>query len=179
MNKTGTSSLNRAMTILGYKSIHCPIEISQVMEYDFLCDIAITARYKFLDFVFPKAKWILTIREPQSWLRSILTHRVVKGNHYRLRDLEYDFLLYGSNSCHNEYKFDPEAYLNKLHQHTEEVKSHFQGRENQLLIIDICGGEQWERLCTFLEKPIPEARFPHANKTSEGSHSRATTILQT
>jgi hypothetical protein len=42
----------------------------------------------------------------------------------------------------------------------ERILAKFSERENQLLVINICQGESWDKLCSFLEKPIPEAVFP-------------------
>lgn len=30
--------------------------------------------------------------------------------------------------------------------------------------MDICAGEGWEKLCVFLNVPVPNAPFPHANE---------------
>ena len=38
---------------------------------------------------------------------------------------------------------------------------------NKLLIIDICNGDGWSKLCDFLKKPIPSIGFPNVNKSTK------------
>lgn len=33
-----------------------------------------------------------------------------------------------------------------------------------LLVIDICAGERWEKLCPYLGCEAPDISFPHANE---------------
>ena len=37
------------------------------------------------------------------------------------------------------------------------VREYFKVRPHDLLIIDVAAGEGWEKLCPFLEQPIPDA----------------------
>ena len=71
--------------------------------------------------------------------------------------LNYD--LYGS-VVFNETKF-----TETLFRHTQEIKDYFSGRENDLLIMDITKGDGWEKLCPFLDKPIPSENIPKENVT--------------
>ena len=43
------------------------------------------------------------------------------------------------------------------------VKEYFRNRPDDLLVMNICGGEGWEVLCLFLNKPIPSVPFPKLN----------------
>jgi hypothetical protein len=58
--------------------------------------------------------------------------------------------------------------------HVRNVLHYFSGRKDDLLVIDICGGEGWQPLCDFLQVPIPPRAFPHANewmhKLMEATH---------
>ena len=38
---------------------------------------------------------------------------------------------------------------------------HFKDRPEDLLIIDICSGEGFEKLAPFLDRPLPTQTFPH------------------
>ena len=42
----------------------------------------------------------------------------------------------------------------------ENVLFYFSKREKDLLVLDICGGEGWEKLCKFLHVPVPNKKFP-------------------
>ena len=37
----------------------------------------------------------------------------------------------------------------------------FKDRPDDLLVIDICSGEGFERLAPFLDRPVPTEAFPH------------------
>jgi len=48
-------------------------------------------------------------------------------------------------------RFDKEAII------------HFKDQPERLLVMNICGGDGWEKLCPFLEKSIPNVPFPRLN----------------
>jgi hypothetical protein len=45
----------------------------------------------------------------------------------------------------------------------EEVRSYFADRPGDLLVLDVVGGEGWERLCPFLGLEPPAGPFPRLN----------------
>jgi hypothetical protein len=45
---------------------------------------------------------------------------------------------------------------------------HFRDRPEDLLILDICGGEEgWKELCSFLDAPLPHVPFPKSNVSKQ------------
>ena len=85
--KTGTSTLREALKILGFKvcdtkpSLLIPIlkgNIKKVLKvadsYDALEDNPWPLIYKDLDQHLPGSKFILTIRDEQSWFKSVSNH---------------------------------------------------------------------------------------------------------
>ena len=44
-----------------------------------------------------------------------------------------------------------------------EVNLYFNDRSDDLLVLDVCGGEGWEPLCSFLGLDPPRGPFPHLN----------------
>jgi hypothetical protein len=60
--------------------------------------------------------------------------------------------------------YDKDIFTDVYHKFHRGVEDHFRGREDKLLILDICGGDGWEKLCPFVGKPIPDIPFPHENK---------------
>ncbi len=161
--------------ILGYESIqnsrpmvYCAnkqvkIRPEKLNNIDALTDIPVPLKYKELDKAFPGSKFILTTRGLDSWLRSCsgyytkfraLSRRFIWGRRMAL----YFKQLYGSEV------FDADNFAETHKRHQEEVKNYFSGREDDLLIFSVCNGEGWEPLCEFLNKPVPEVPFPHANK---------------
>lgn len=163
LSRTGTSSLNDALKVLGYKAIHYPKpslfpELIQVMKHcDAGTDTPITLAYKELDKAFPDSKFILTTRSLQSWLVSCENFR-----HFRIAlkdERKYVRLgIYKHNGFHKR-KFK-QAYF----RHHKDVYEYFRMRDD-LLIIDFTKGEGWEELCEFLNKEIPDIPFPHSNKS--------------
>ncbi len=164
LGKTGTTSLAHAMAMLGYKSKHGCKNEQQVIEHDFLCDIPVAWQYPLFDYIYQNAKFILTIRDIDDWIKSSTDH--VKpgktrhgGEKGSLNRLSHRFWCYGI--CH----FDEEIFRVAYRRHVEKAIEHFRGREDKLLILDLCGGEGWEKLCPFLGKDIPNKPFPYKNKT--------------
>ena len=63
-----------------------------------------------------------------------------------------------------DYKQNTIEIYNK---HNQEVKAYFKNRPNDLLVVDFTTGAGWEELCNFLQVPIPEIPFPHANNKNK------------
>ena len=53
------------------------------------------------------------------------------------------------------------AYVYELH--VRNVCEYFKDRPDDFLLLDICAGESWEKLCRFLGVAVPNAAFPRAN----------------
>ncbi|MHA1337445.1 MAG: sulfotransferase family protein, partial [Promethearchaeota archaeon] len=158
LSKTGTSSLDSALKVLGFKTKHYP-QINGLYEmvdkYDALTDVPIVLNFKKLDKEYPNSKFILTIRDIDSWLKSCKLHfsRVEKNN----IKSEIRKLIYGVNG------WDEESFKKAYHKHFDDVKNYFKNRPEDLLILNIIKGEGWEKLCKFLCKKIPNKPFPHKN----------------
>jgi hypothetical protein len=160
LNKTGTTSLTEALNILGIKTLHYEgirksIEferknnlkiLSTLKEYRGFTDSPIPYLYKKLDKEYLNSKFILTIRPLNSWLKSRIKHAKRK-NHY----LKNCFFI----------------YKKRWENHNKEVLDYFKDRPNDLLVMNICKEDGWEKLCPFLGIPIPDIPFPHLNKSSE------------
>lgn len=118
---------------------------------------SVPAVYELIDKLYPQSKFIMTHRDPQSWWNSVdrwlnVTH---KGNDERLKR----YLMHlGVETLDKDLFVD--AYL----RHNENVQKYFKNRQDDLLVIDFEKGEGWERLCNFLDCPVPNLPFPHANK---------------
>lgn len=164
LGRTGTVSLARAMRVLGYNVKHNPSNIETVKDYDFCNDIFIAARYKFFDYIFPHAKFILTIRDVDSWVESSRQYAARKDTITNGRpDISLDraenrFLVYGITH------FDEGVFREVFLEFNREIVKHFQGREHKLLVMDIRNGDGWEILCPFLGKSVPDHPFPHGHK---------------
>jgi hypothetical protein len=62
------------------------------------------------------------------------------------------------------YDYAPERFSRVYDEHVARVRRYFADRPGDLLELDICAGEKWERLAPFLGLPIPDGPFPHKGK---------------
>lgn len=161
MAKTGLCSLSAAMQILGFKCMHGIHETGQypgaINGIDFICDMPIITRYKEIDRMFPGSRFILTWRAGASWSRSAAKWMDsdiggVLGD-YRIE--QFGLTRYGAN---------PHVFKNRYIDHAIDVLTYFRDRRDDLLVMDICGGDGWEVLCLFVGRDIPDVPFPHRNR---------------
>jgi hypothetical protein len=160
--KTGTTSLNAALRILGYSAIDYPLGLRGVEEHDAATDMPIADRFEFLDRKYPGSRFIYTVRRRDEWIRSCKRHWSMwhdGGRDMRPEVVELLIRLYGT------IDFNAKLFTYAYDRHEKRVLSYFEGREKDVLVIDICSGESgWGPLCSFLEKEIPDSAFPHTNK---------------
>ncbi|MEX0980757.1 MAG: sulfotransferase family protein [Bacteroidales bacterium] len=169
--KTGTSTLREALIILGYavKDVTpralIPIlrgnynKISRMLEqYDAMEDTPWYMIYKELDQLFPGSKFILTIRDEESWYTSVSKHI---GD---LRAAHHEW-IYGRGK--GVVKHHKQNAIEVYRRHNAEVLEYFKERPGDLLVLDFTKGDGWEKLCNFLGNEVPGVPLPHYNKTTE------------
>ncbi|ORE09948.1 hypothetical protein BCV72DRAFT_42489 [Rhizopus microsporus var. microsporus] len=189
--RTGTMSLRDALNYLGYRTHHMenilldPEQVPEIFEsaykypnqpvnwerayhgYNAAVDWPTAAFFDKLYAVYPDAKVILTIRDPEVWFASIskTIHewpgvdetwpqqilRARKMARVVVRDGE----LGGANLQERKEKL-----IQKFLNHIEHIKKTV--KPENLLIMQL--GEGWEKLCDFLSVPVPPIPFPHSNK---------------
>lgn len=165
--KTGTSSLGEALKILGYRVKETTARplipilkgdykkiLRMLRNYDAVEDTPWYMIYKELDERIPGSKFILTIRDEDSWYNSVSRQIGL------LRNPSHEW-IYGRGK--GLPKDDKENTLNVYTRHNEEVIEYFKDRPQDLLVVDFTTGDGWEQLCTFLGKSIPEEPFPQTN----------------
>lgn len=171
--KTGTSSLRDALRILGFTvgdtryKLLFPIlrknwrKVKKTINrYDAIEDNPYPIIYRDLDQLYPGSKFILTIREPDSWYKSVSRHI---GN---LRDPMHEWIYGFGNGLPKDNK---ENTLSVYNTHNEGVIEYFKNRPEDLLIVDFTKGDGWEKLCSFLLIDVPNTPFPHANNAKKTS----------
>ena len=169
-HKTGTSTLGLALIELGYSVLGCRLDMvhplrrgdmSEIIDlagqFDALQDVPWAALYRELDERYPGSRFILTERDEESWLNSARRH--FADTHVPLHEW-----LYGEGTLIG----NEEIYLQRYRRHNQEVRDYFRGRPEDLLVMNLAGGDGWEVLCDFLGHEVPTRSFPHANK---GPHS--------
>ena len=179
--KTGTSSLHRAFEILGYRAqkgifINHPkgviippplsnekvfaVALSYAREHDAFSDNPWPLLYRELDAAFPGSKFILTTRDAERWLQSLVRH-------FGERPSDVSQWIYGVPFPRGHEARCRDIYL----AHNESARAHFAARPDALLEIDLEREPRWERLCAFLNLPIPAQPFPHENRAEDREQS--------
>jgi hypothetical protein len=185
-SKTGTSSLAKALSALGYKTVHNPtddatmlsllagdMQCVAIQKHDAICDIMFCRHFRELDRLYPGSTFILTERDIEAWHTSCSRHwesRGVTSTYLRNEEL-IDFHVYGS-ALYKRALFQ-DAY----EAHYRAVTDYFRDKPRQLLRLNICAGEGWEPLCEQLGVKVPQAPFPHVRPRpwrpdTDGSQAR-------
>ena len=156
--KTGTSSLYKALNILGYRTVRL-LDLTtwhtkgseyytnklKKYNYDAYVDFPMGCGdlYQKLDQAFPKSKFILTIREIKSYEKSYANY----------------FSRFPIAKNPQELK----QRMQKYDEHNKQAIEYFKDKPSQLLVLNVIEGDGWDKLCNFLDKPIPNKPFPHKN----------------
>ncbi len=165
-HKTGTTSIAVALKRFGYRvtgpngvddpnigSNVLDMAYSLVEQYDAFQDNPWPIIYKELDAKYHGSKFILLLRDSESWINS-------QVKHFGRSETPMRKWIYGVGCP----KGNEDIYVKRFENHNNEVKRYFQNRPRDLLILDLAKGSGWEELCPFLGVDIPNTPFPHVNK---------------
>ena len=157
-NKTGTTSLGKALEDLGYvnSSFNSKVwneyykagKIDKVLHYTSKFDSCddlpwlLEDFFPILDKKFPNSKFIYLLREDESWKRS--------------------FKNWGNK--HNGEDPDMLRAFNHYKKHQNFVYEYFKDRPSDLLKLDVQDPEGMKKLASFLNKSTDKNRLPHYNK---------------
>ncbi|GMR18055.1 MAG: hypothetical protein BMS9Abin33_0456 [Gammaproteobacteria bacterium] len=195
-NKTGTTSIGRALSDLGYRLGSQPeaerlIEdwaqrnFHSIVNYcktaDAFQDIPFSFDYTYqaMDYAFPGSKFILTIRKNgEEWYESLTRFHskiVGKGRLPTADDLK-QYSLNGKGwlwraeqvayGINERTLYDKELYIQFYEMHNKRVKDYFRYRQDDLLVLNLSDSNSMDVLCRFLGKPVSRQRMPHLNKSA-------------
>jgi hypothetical protein len=136
--------------------------------------------YRELIDVYPEAKVLLSVREPQAWERSMRdTVWAVRHGESLVRLLSsaqahvnpqwrgflemIDRLVWEGEGTFASGHAEPQQLIDTMIRHNQEVEGNVPSE--RLLVWSV--EEGWQRLCEFLEVPVPEQPFPHVNDRTE------------
>jgi hypothetical protein len=175
--KTGTTSLGRALEILGYNHVGQRMDlVEELMNGNErrVWEVADTADafedwpwillYRRLHERFPAAKFVLTCRDERSWLGS---YRAMLGrepaNRSKIGDIRR--FIYGFDVA----TASDETLLSRVRSHNEAVRAFFVDKRDRLLVVNWGAGDGWPELCSFLDRPVPSVDFPRENRRPQPS----------
>lgn len=182
LNKTGTSSLDMALRLLGFK--HKSWEPKPFRQYvigDYHTLMATAEMHdSFTDWPWPllvpellehfgtRARFILTKRASDKvWLDSLKKHAMSTAPKNNPRKDVFGYAYPHENE---------QAHLDYYNAHLDKIRTLFaeHGAEDQL--IELCweDGDGWEALCGFLDRPQPPLNFPHKNARSARDADKST-----
>eukprot|EP00039_Didymoeca_costata_P009489 m.125899 g.125899 ORF g.125899 m.125899 type:complete len:232 (-) comp14504_c0_seq2:709-1404(-) len=163
-------------------SSHSPIETTklkeQLQDVDAISDWPACLFSTEIAEAFPECKVILTVRDVDSWINSVLTLR----NEVKKRD---DYLAASPTKIPSEviemtnrraqmatnlvgnrdyWPEDREELRQMFLRHNNNIISKIDS--SRLLIWNI--GDGWDKLCEFLEVPVPSTPFPQGHSIQAG-----------
>jgi hypothetical protein len=171
--RTGTATLCEALRVLGFNTVHHapdrlplfpPLGLTW-KRYDY-CEAVTDAPASMYWRELRRAygcKIILTVREPDNWWESIKWHanQIRTGEnieHIRYTETLHS-LLFGC-PMPSEY-----WYKRRFAEHNAFIKGTVP--KDELLVMDIVGGDKWERLCPFLGVEVPNEEWPWRNRKQQ------------
>jgi hypothetical protein len=170
LSRTGTMALTETlnnycrMNIVHYPS---PQVLRKTwFSQDGASDIVVSSMYPHLDKKYPKSKFILTMREKESWLESterfITTKDAMKfesGNPVTTEARAIRKQIYGSES------FDREIWSEGYDRYVSEVREYFKDRDDLLEVDFITGESTPKEVYKFLNivNYVPPSKFITTN----------------
>lgn len=167
--KTGTTSLEIALETLGYKVYGGDKNlmkfgkkedrkkyILEVMQkWDAAQDMPWPLFYKVLYELYPNANFILTYREPDKWIKSVIRY-------FASIRIPLHQKIYEVPSAEG-YE---ETYLKVYNNHNSEVQQFFL-KKNNFLLMKMGENFDYKTLCEFLQVEVPSGEFPQSRKNTQ------------
>lgn len=196
-NKTGTTSLAKALTEMGIRVGEQSLAQKLIHDWarrDFrrlfwYChtaqafqDVPFSWPFTFqaLDQHFPGSKFILTVRDdPEQWYHSLTGfYAAVFGNGKAVtsEDLQKSpFMVPGWAYEAHRYlyelpehdPFNKDTLIASYCAHNAAVRTYFRHRPDDLLVLNVARPGAYDQLCDFLGKPRAGQTFPWENKTAD------------
>lgn len=195
-NKTGTTSLAKALKNLGYRvgkqgkaerllDDWGRRDFRPLVQYcqwpDAFQDVPFSLDYSYqvLDYAFPGSKFILTVRDnPDQWYGSLIrsqTKLVGKGRLPTADDLQhFDYCDTGwlwrqhqmVYGVDEDTLYDPAIYKRHYEDHNQKILEYFKYRPGDLLVLNVSETDAMSRLCVFLGHRAIGISMPHENRTT-------------
>lgn len=188
ISRTGTYSFKLAMEQLGFEKCHhmmevieCPDQAPRFTDaangkavdwhvlfegYQASCDFPSCYFWHDLVHAFPEAKVVLTVRDPESWYRS-MSETIIPTMKKTMATIDSPMVKMGEEIIFKHFfgaDLDNKSHVVETFlQHNQSVRDTVPA--HQLLEFDARQG--WEPLCHFLDIPVPDSPYPNTNSTEE------------
>jgi hypothetical protein len=194
-NKTGTTSLTKAMLDLGYtvgserkgeqlirfyKDRNFKPIIEHCKSAEFFQDVPFSWPYTFMavDAAFPGSKFILTVRDSsEQWYSSWIKHHSRLFAHKNLPTSEelqnaiycYKGWLWEANQIlydmPEDDPFRKDVLIRHYEAHNSTVLDYFKYRPDDLLVLNLAEEGSYGKLCKFLNREPVYEKMPWKNKS--------------
>lgn len=172
--KTGTTSLRDALRQLGYSitSVYgrdlpieelrkqiVPLGLEIAKDHDVMADMPWPLIYKEFDKAYPGTKFIHTVRDTDSWYRSIV-------GHFGERPDIIQQLVYGDDAA---TPIGNEARYKEVYEaHNAEVLDYFKDRPDDFIVMSLQDGDGWAKLGAFIgREDVPDGPFVRSNTAAD------------
>ena len=189
VGRTGTYSLKLALNQLGLGPCHhmeevlfnMPVQVplweaaldghadweAVFKGYESTVDWPTAGFFRELNAAFPTAKFVLTVRSPESWADSFseTIYKLLAGRHQAPAEMQ-DWLTMAAGVISKTgfpEGLDMAGMMQAFNAHNDAVKAAIPA--DRLLVYQVKEG--WEPLCVFLGVPVPDAPFPRTNDRAE------------
>ena len=182
--KTATSSLSDALTLLGIDNGHWtnPLTNQILSDVDFFmlggaCDTSASQNFEKLFYQYPNARFILTQRRLDDWVRSMTDHYAINTGRTDIEGMRQRI----GRSTEWRHGFESVAIHAGLYLHHDGLEQAYAAHERRvrnffldkpsgrLLEFNVFEGDGWPKLCEVLERPLPETGFPWKNRRARDS----------
>jgi len=189
VGRTGTYSLKLAINQLGLGPCHhmeevlvnLPVQVPLWVEaakghadwaaiykgYNSAVDWPTAGFFRELNAAYPSARFVLTLRNPESWVDSFshTIYKLIYGPELPPEDLR-EWMALGIDVITKTgfpAGLDRAGLIEAFNAHNDAVKALIPAE--RLLVYEVKEG--WEPLCAFLGVPVPDEPFPRTNDRGE------------
>ncbi|MEQ1754992.1 MAG: sulfotransferase family protein [Micropepsaceae bacterium] len=184
LGRTGTKSMQTALTMLGFGPCHHMVEVFAHPEtvplwiaagegkpewdrifagYNAMVDYPGAYYWRELAAHYPQAKVLHTERHPDKWFDSTQATIFAPGSPTRMSEGPMATFFASFLKEIGPHLSDRTFMTAHFRRHNEEVRRTIS--PERLLVYE--PGQGWEPLCRFLGVPIPDAPYPSENSTAE------------